>query len=538
PSVSDVLVDIEPYTITPAWELPSVEAPSKTRAFVDVQNDVTSKDLKLAVQEGYRSVEHAKRYTTVGMGTDQGKVSGLNAFGILGKAMGKTIPEVGVTTFRQPYKPVTMGAVAGQHAGNTFHPRRTTPMHDWHVEADATFETVGDWLRARTYPRKGESFHDAVQRETKAARTGLGMLDASTLGKIDIKGPDAREFLNRVYTNAWKKLPVGSCRYGLMLNEDGMVFDDGVTACLADDHFHMTTTTGGAANVLGWLEEYHQTEWQDLQVYMTTVTEQWAVASVCGRHARALVSELVEGIDFADDAFPFMTHRTGTMAGIPVRVFRISFTGELSYEINIPARYGLWMWRTLLAAGEAHGGMTPYGTEAMHVLRAEKGFIIVGQDTDGTVTPHDLQMSWIVKKSADFIGARSLSRSDTAREDRPQLVGLITPDNPAFVVEEGAQLVFERHHANPLADAPVPMAGYVTSSYFSPNLNRSIAMALVKGGKDKMNETVWVTRRGQEAVRAQITATDFLGTLEPVSAADQAGETSQDTTLAVTEEAA
>ncbi len=524
PQISQGPVHATPYAIRPTWNLPSVESPANTRAFVDIQNDVTAKDLKLAVQEGYRSVEHAKRYTTVGMGTDQGKVSGLNAFGILSQALGKPIPDVGVTTFRQPYKPVTFGAVAGQQAGMLFHPRRTTPMHDWHEAADATFEVVGDWLRARTYRKRGESFHDAVQRESRAARTAIGMLDASTLGKIDVRGPDARTFLNRVYSNAWLKLPVGACRYGLMLNEDGMVFDDGVTACLADDHFHMTTTTGGAANVLAWLEEYHQTEWPDLKVHLTSVTEQWAVASICGPKCPELMAEIVDDIDTAPDNFPFMTHKSGHIQGIPARVFRISFTGEMSYEINVPASYGAWLWELLIARGEKFG-ITPYGTEAMHLLRAEKGFIIVGQDTDGTVTPHDLQMGWAVKKSADFIGARSLTRSDTTRSDRPQLVGLVPVDEPRTVIEEGAQLVNTRDDAHPLHTKPVPMAGYVTSSYFSPTLNRSIAMALVNGGAGRLGEIIWVARAQGEPIKVQITQTDFLSHLEPLAALSDADKT-------------
>ncbi|MEL7544025.1 MAG: 2Fe-2S iron-sulfur cluster-binding protein, partial [Pseudomonadota bacterium] len=297
------------YTTEARWEMPSGLDEGKTRAFIDLQNDVTAKDLHLAVREGFCSVEHAKRYTTTGMATDQGKTVSVNAFGILSEQLGKSIPEVGVTTYRQPFKPVTFGAIAGQHTGELFHPRRTTAMHDHHVAAGATFELVGDWMRARNYPQGGETFEQSVQRESKAARTDVGMLDASTLGKIDIRGKDAAEFLNRIYSNAWLKLKPGMCRYGLMLNEDGMVFDDGVTARLGDHHFHMTTTTGGAARVLNWLEEYHQTEWSDLEVYMTSVTEQWAVASICGPKCANLLSDLASDIDLDADAFPFMAWR-------------------------------------------------------------------------------------------------------------------------------------------------------------------------------------------------------------------------------------
>ena len=491
-----------PINVIP--ELPSNRPPHKVRAFLDLQDDVTTKDLALAVKEGYRSIEHAKRYTTAGMGTDQGKVANLNAFGFLASVRGEPVAAVGTTTYRQPYKPVTIAALAGQHVGDHFAPRRTTPMHDWHRRSGALFEPVGDWLRPRAYPRAGENFHDAVQREAKTARTGIDVLDASTLGKIDVQGPDAREFLNRVYTNAWTKLAPGRCRYGLMLGEDGMVADDGVTACLADDHFHMTTTTGGAARVLAKLEDYLQTEWPELKVYLTGVTEQWAVAAICGPKSDQLVGELCDDLDPDPAGFEFMAWRHAHVGGVPVRVFRISFTGELSYEINIPATYGLWLWERVMEKGAAYG-ITAYGTEAMHLLRAEKGFVIVGQETDGTVTPDDLGYGGMVKKGADFIGRRSLARSDTARQDRKQLVGLLTED-PSVVLMEGAHLIGTEAESAP----PVPMLGHVTSSYFSPNLGCSIAMALVKAGRSRMGERLWVSRRDGAPIPVTVTATDFL----------------------------
>ncbi len=496
----------EPAGIEALWQVPSKL--KKPKAFVDLQDDVKVSDLKLAVQEGYRSVEHAKRYTTTGMGTDQGKIANMNAFGILAGALDKPIPAVGTTTFRQPYKPMTIGALAGAHVGETFHPRRGTPMHHWHREHGAVFEPVGDWLRARVYKRPGEDFDAALMRECKSARTDIGVLDASTLGKIDIRGKDARTFLNRVYTNAWLKLAPGKCRYGLMLGEDGMVMDDGVTACIADDHFHMTTTTGGAARVLTWLEDYLQTEWPDLDVYLTSVTEQWAVASICGPKSAELVAALCDDLDPDPESFEFMTWRDAHIDGVPVRVFRISFTGELSYEINISASYGAWLWEKVMAAGAPHG-ITPYGTEAMHVLRAEKGFIIVGQDTDGTVTPFDLRMDWIVKKNTDFIGRRSLTRSDTQRPDRRQLVGLVT-ENPSVVLMEGAQIIGTPSEPTP----PVKMLGYVTSSYFSPNLNRSIALALVESGGERMDERLYVSQKDGAPIPVTVTETDFLKTAE------------------------
>jgi sarcosine oxidase, subunit alpha len=344
-----VLPDMPPYNAIATWQLPSGRSKGSTRAFIDLQNDVQAKDLQLAVQEGYGSVEHAKRYTTTGMGTDQGKTVGMNAFGILADTLGKPVQEVGVTTYRQPFKPVSFGALAGQHGGGLYAPRRTTPMHDWHQAQGAVFEPVGEWLRAQTYPKPGETFAQAVQRESKLTRTNVGVLDASTLGKIDIRGRDAREFLNRVYTNAWLKLAPGRCRYGFMLREDGMVFDDGVTACISDTHFHMTTTTGGAARVLNWLEEYLQTEWTDLEVYLTSVTEQWAVAAIGGPKAAEVVTAVADGFDAHPETFPFMSFREATVGGIPARIYRISFTGELSYEINVPASYGLALWERVMA---------------------------------------------------------------------------------------------------------------------------------------------------------------------------------------------
>lgn len=489
-------------------ELPSGRALHKIRAWIDLQDDVTTRDLRLAVQEGYRSVEHAKRYTTTGMGTDQGKVANLNAFAFLATERGQTIAQIGSTTFRQPYKPVTFGALAGQHVGTLFMPRRTTPMHDWHREHEAIFEPVGDWLRPRAYPKTGESFHDAVQREARAARRAIGVVDVSTLGKIDVRGPDARQFLGRVYTNAWMKLAPGKCRYGLMLGDDGMVMDDGVTACLADDHFHMTTTTGGAPRVFAMLEDNLQTEWPDLKVFLTSTTEQWAVAAICGPKSPKLIGDLLDDFDPDPEKFAFMSWRDATMSGVKVRVFRISFTGEISYEINIPATYGQWMWNEIMVRGLRYG-ITPYGTEAMHLLRAEKGFVIVGQETDGTVTPQDLRMDWIVKKSGDFLGKRSLFRSDTARAGRKQLVGLLTAD-PETVLMEGAQIIATQTESAP----PVPMLGHVTSSYFSPNLNRSIALAMLKDGGRRIGETLWVSRKDGEPIPVRVSESNFLALRE------------------------
>ena len=487
------------------WSIPNGQGEGEGgKAFVDFQNDVTASDIKLAVREGYHSVEHVKRYTTTGMATDQGKTSNINALAILAEQLGEAIPEVGTTTFRMPYTPTSMGMIAGRAIGGLFDPVRTTPMDSWHRQAGAKFEHVGQWMRAWYYPKDGESMEDAVNREVVAARTTAGLLDASTLGKIDIKGPDAAEFLNRIYTNAWLKLGIGKCRYGLMCKDDGMVMDDGVTTRLAEDHFHMTTTTGGAAGVLDWLEEWLQTEWPELDVYLTSVTEQWAVATLSGPAAKDILTAAGVDIDLSDDAFSFMSMKEGHISGLPARIFRISFTGELSYEINVPARYGAALWTALMKAGAPHG-ITHYGTEAMHVLRGEKGFIIVGQETDGTVTPHDLGMSWIVSsKKDDFIGKRALERASMADPQRKQLVGLLTED-PKQVIPEGAHAVLD-----PDQPAPMEMLGHVTSSYYSPNLGHSIAMALLKGGHNRSGETVYIPMLdGQLPIKARITETSF-----------------------------
>ena len=463
------------------WLLPSDKILGKTKSFVDYQNDATAKDIKLALREGFRSIEHVKRYTTTGMGTDQGKLGNMHALGIISETAGAKMGELGTTTFRPPYTPLTFGTIVGRNVGEYFDIFRKTPIHDWHVTNKAEFENVGQWKRAWYYPKNNEDMHQAVQRESKAARKSAGILDASTLGKIDIQGTDASEFLNRVYTNAWSKLAIGKCRYGLMLNEDGMVYDDGVTTRLDENRYIMTTTTGGAANVMGKLEDYLQTEWPELDVYLTSVTDHYATVSVCGPNSKKIVSEVIPDLDFSDENFPHMSFKNAKIGKINCRVMRISFTGEHSYEINIQANYGKSVWEKCMEVGKEFN-ITPYGTETMHLLRAEKGFIIVGQDTDATMTPIDLQMDWIVsKKKYDFIGKRSLYRSDTIKEDRKQLVGLLT-DNPDEVLEEGAQIVAD------INKSPVEMLGHVTSSYYSPNLKKSIALGVVRGGKNMMGQ--------------------------------------------------
>jgi sarcosine oxidase subunit alpha len=489
------------------WPPPAglFEPEEEEKIFVDLASDVTVADVKLAGREGYRSVEHLKRYTAAGMGPDQGKTSNLNTLLVMADARGLSPSAAGHTTFRPMYTPVAFGAIAGRDARALFEQERTTAIQPWHLEAGAVFEDVGDWKRPYYFPRTGEDMAAAVARETRAVRQSVGVIDASTLGKIDIRGPDAVDLLNMVYTNQWRTLKVGQCRYGLMLDENGMVFDDGVTARLGEDHFHMTTTTGNAARVLNWLEEWLQTEWPEMRVFCTSVTEQWAVAALNGPRSRAVLSKLTD-IDLSDEAFPLLTVREATVAGLPARIFRISFAGDLGYEINVPAGYGSALWRAVIAAGEEFD-ITPYGTEAMHVLRAECGFIIAGQDSDGTVTPDDLGLGRMVSKvKEDFLGRRSLARSDTSRPGRKQLVGLLSED-PDELLPEGGHIVAEVR-----PQPPMVTVGHVTSSYHSPNVGRTIAMALLADGRARMGDTVSVVPQQGKSIPARVVEPIFLNT--------------------------
>jgi len=468
------------------WMVPSPEGEAaESRMFVDLERDATVADLRRATGAGLTSIEHIKRYTTVGTASDQGKTSWVSASAIAASLLGVPDGATGMPTFRPPYTPVSFALLAGRDRGDLHDPVRTTSIQPLHVANRAVYEDVGQWKRPRYFPRDGESMDDAVLRECAAARSSVAVMDASTLGKIDIQGPDAGEFLNRVYTNAFAKLPVGSCRYGLMCRADGMVFDDGVTSRLADDRFLMTTTTGNAAPVLDHLEEWLQTEWPELRVRATSVTEQWSTVAVIGPRSRDVVQALAPDLALDAADFPFMTWREADVAGTPARVFRISFSGELAYEINVPTWHGLAMWEAVMAAG-APFGITPYGTETMHVLRAEKGYPIVGQETDGTVTPQDLGMDWIVSKTKPFIGSRSHRRAENLRPDRKQLVALL-PIDPAALLPEGSQLVDE---GTDLSQPPVPMVGHVTSSYRSVALGRTFALALVRRGRERLGETV------------------------------------------------
>ncbi len=463
---------------------------ARAKAFVDFQNDVTAKDIKLATREGFRSIEHIKRYTTTGMATDQGKTSNLNALAIAAKALNEPVPAVGLTTFRQPFTPVTFGTFAGMSRGQMFDPVRQTPIHDWAAAHGAEFEDVSLWKRAHYFPEPGEDMHAAVDRECRRTRESAGLFDASTLGKIEVAGPDAAEFLNRLYPNSWTKLGVGRCRYGLMLNEAGFIMDDGVVGRLAPDRFHVTTTTGGAPRVLNHMEDYLQTEFPDLKVWLTSTTDQWAVIAVQGPRARDILLPLIDDVDMSAAAMPHMAIRLGHICGVPMRLFRVSFTGELGFEVNVPADYGRAVWEAIWSEGRAYDAVA-YGTEAMHVLRAEKGYIIVGQDTDGTMTPDDVGLGGMVaKQKPDFVGMRSLTRPFLTGEGRKQLVGLL-PDDDAIVLDEGAQIVDRAEVPN-----GTHALGHVTSSYRSGVVGRSIALAVVERGRSRMGETLFIPMPG------------------------------------------
>jgi sarcosine oxidase subunit alpha len=491
--------DPQPAGITrPLWVVPGRDGDltKLDSHFVDLQRDQTVADVLRATGAGMRSVEHIKRYTSISTANDQGKTSAVNAIGVIAAALngssgavgGASPGELGTTTYRAPYAPVAFAALAGRDRGDLFDPARLTSIHPWHVAHGAEFEIVGQWLRPWYYPRDGESMDEAVRRECVAVRSSVGMMDATTLGKIEIWGADAGELLNRIYTNAFKKLKPGSARYGVMCTPDGMMLDDGVTLRLDEGRYFMTTTTGGAARVLDWLEEWQQTEWPDLDVTMTSVTEQWTTVAVVGPDSRAVIAKLAPDLDVSNEAFPFMTFRETTLAsGIPARVCRISFSGELAFEVNVSSWYGAQVWEDIHAAGREFD-ITPYGTETMHVLRAEKGYPIVGQDTDGGVTPQDAGMEWIVSKVKDFIGKRSYTRSDTARTDRKHLVSVL-PVDPTLRLPEGTQLIGHTASVN-AGIQPVPMLGHVTSSYHSAALGRSFALALIKNGRNLIGQTL------------------------------------------------
>jgi sarcosine oxidase subunit alpha len=469
----------------------------RSKMWLDYQNDVKVSDVQLAAQEGYESVEHTKRYTTLGMATDQGKLSNINGLAILSDALGQPIPATGTTTFRPPYTPISLGSIGGEASRELFQPIRKTPIHAWSDANGADWEPVGQWRRVYAYQQQGESVEDAVNREVKNTRENLGLLDASTLGKLIVKGPDAGKFLDMMYTNMMSTLPVGKCRYGLMCNEQGFLSDDGVVARINDDTWLCHTTTGGADVIHAHMEEWLQTEWWDWKVYVANMTEQYAQVAVVGPNARKVLEKL-GGMDVSADALPLMHWRDGTIGGFDCRAYRISFSGELSYEIAVKASEGAAFWDALMEAG-AEFSVNPYGTECLHVLRAEKGFIMIGDETDGTVIPQDLGLNWAIsKKKQDFLGKRGQQRSHMVDPNRWKLVGLESMDKS--VIPDGAYAVAEGTNANGQRN----VQGRITSSYYSANLGRGIALALVKDGPDRMGEVITFPKTDGTEVQTKI----------------------------------
>ena len=473
-----------PEPAGPGLDLWAVPSPARRgKSFVDFQNDVTASDVALAHREGYRSVEHLKRYTTLGMGTDQGKTGNLTGLALMAGLSDQPVAAVGTTTFRPPYVPVTLGALAGAEVGGHFRPLRLTPMHEWHLAAGAEFVDAGLWRRTRYYPRPGEDLLAATLREARAVRESVGLVDVSPLGKIDVQGPDAALFLDRIYCNPIQRLAVGKARYGLMLREDGMMLDDGTVSRLGETTYYVTTTTANAARVMAHMEFHRQAVWPELAVEVTSITDQWAGMALAGPNSRGVLARAVEGADVGDAALPFMGVMPASIAGCPVRLFRISFSGELAYEIHTPADYGTQVWQALFEAG-APDRIVAYGTEAMGTLRIEKGHV-AGAELDGRTTAADLGLGRLASRKKDYIGRAALDRPALVDPARPRLVGLMAKDGRS-PIRSGAQIV-----ADPGAKPPVAMLGHVTSADFSPTLEQPIALALVANGPERKGETLY-----------------------------------------------
>ena len=453
------------------------------KRFVDFQNDVAVSDIELAVREGFRSIEHVKRYTTLGMATDQGKTSNLNGLQLVSNIEDKIIPEVGHTTFRPPYTPVTIGTIVGREVGKHYRPTRKSPMHAWHEKNNAVFVDAGLWLRPRYYKQDNETLEEAAKREATNVRNNIGICDVTSLGKIDIKGPDSSEFLNRVYTNAWMKLPVGKARYGVMLREDGIVFDDGTTTRVSENHFHMTTTTAQAVNVLAHLEYYLQVVWPELDVNVLSTTEQWAGAALAGPNSRDLLSKLFPDTDVSNEAFPFMGFKEKDLFGVPARIFRISFSGELAYEINVESGYGVFMWQKIMELGKRMN-IEPYGTEALSTLRIEMGHV-AGSEIDGRTISSDLSLEGMLSKKKDFIGKRSLNREAFLNPNREKIVGVVPLDKKTMI-PEGSHLVSDSN-----ASLPNPKLGHISASCWSVEYNNPFSLAILKEGKKRIGEKLY-----------------------------------------------
>ncbi len=487
------------FKIEKLWEVLPQKQTIWSKSFIDLQNDVTTKDIRQAISEGFDRIEHLKRYTTNSMGTDQGKISSINALGIVSDLLDKKVNEVGTTIYRPPYAPLSFAAIAGRNSYEYYDPERKSPIHNWHITNGAVFEDVVQWKRPWYFPiNKDETMDEAVQRESKNVRENAGVLDGSTLGKIEIKGRDALAFMNLIYTNSFSKMKPGTSRYALMLGEDGMVKDDGIICKISDEHFIATTTTGGAATVLGCMEEYAQTEWPNLNVYMNSITEQYATINISGPKTRNIIEKVFPEVNFSNEAFPFMTFQFHEYEDTPIRILRASFTGEMGYEIYVPSNQALKIWEKIISFGKEFGLM-PYGTETMHLLRAEKGYIIVGQDTDGSITPLDLGLDWMIGKSKkDFLGKRSLIRSDTVRKDRKQLVGIL-PTNKNEKLEEGQHIILDKE-----IKTPTPMLGHITSCYQSPTLGHNFALAVIKNGQSLIGTKAFASTPELKTIEVEI----------------------------------
>lgn len=481
--------------IQPCWVVANANAKTPKRMsfkpaakqFVDFQNDVTSSDVELAYREGYQSVEHLKRYTTLGMGTDQGRTSNVNGLAIMAQLSGRTIPEVGTTTFRPPFSAISMGAIANGEIGEKFMPLRRTPLHDWHLENGATMVNVGAWQRAQYYQRSGESMSEAIYREGRQVRAKVGIVDVSTLGTIALCGKDVAEFLNRVYINKWMKLPVGKARYGLMLREDGYVADDGTTTRISDNEYYMTTTTASAGPIMSHLEFYAQTVWHELNVHITSITDQWAGMALAGPDSRKVLGKAVDEGAVDNDNIGFMDYRAATIDGYPVRIFRITFSGELAYEIHVCADHALSVWQAFMRVGKEFD-ITPYGTEALSMLRIEKGHI-VGGELDGRTTAADLGFASMQKSEPDFIGKRALQRPGMVDDCRKTLVGLISENGEE--IKRGSQLIEKLPIEKPRGSVPIKMLGHVSSQYYSANLQQHIGLGLLQKGEQWIGQTLY-----------------------------------------------
>ena len=470
----------------------SPAAPSRRfrgRHFVDLQNDVSMGDLALAARENYRSVEHLKRYTTTGMGTDQGKTSNINALAVLGELTGQSPGAVGTTRFRPPFAPVSLGAIAGRRVGNLYRPLKHLAAHDWHAAHGALFESFGDWCRPAAYPRDGESLEAAAQREARAVRASAGLLDGSPLGKLEVFGADAARFLDLMYVGTMSTLAPGQARYGVLLNENGTLVDDGIVACLGPGHYWVNTTSAGAERTTGAFEEWLQCELTDLEVLVTPVTSRWANVTVAGPRAWEWLARAGFDASLAPMAMKHMTLRDSTIGGVPLRILRASFSGELGYEVNLPAEEAAALLEQLWSLAPEVGGVL-YGIEALQILRVEKGFIHIGTDTDGTTLPGDVGLArGLGRKGANFVGRRSLDRPAARDADRLQLVGL-TPADGRTVLPVGAQIAAHR--------PPATAEGRVTSSFMSPELGFPVALGLLTRGARRAGELLRIYHLGQE----------------------------------------